>query len=76
MLFPSLPVPCEATERRPLKCEVLVTQLCLFLCNPKDCSLPGSSVRGILQVRILEWVDIPFSKGSSLLRDQIQVSCI
>ena len=76
MLFPSLPVPCEATERRPLKCEVLVTQLCLLLCNPKDCSLPGSSVRGILQVRILEWVDIPFSKGSSLLRNQIQVSCI
>ena len=33
-----------------------LTQLCLSLCDPKDCSLPGSSVRGILQARILEWV--------------------
>ena len=35
---------------------MLVTQSCLILCNPKDCSLPGSSVRGIFQARILEWV--------------------
>ena len=40
------------------------------------CSLPGSSVRGILQARILEWVAIPFSWGSSQPRDQTQVSCI
>ena len=41
-----------------------------------DCSLPGSSVHGILQVRILEWVIFPFSRGSSQPRDQTQVSCI
>ena len=39
------------------------------LCNPVDCSPPGSSVRGILQARILEWVTIPFSRGSSQPRD-------
>ena len=49
-------------------------QLCLTLCDPVDCSLPGSSVRGILQAGILEWVAIPFSKGSSQPRDRIQVS--
>ena len=43
--------------------KVLVPQLCPTLCNPVDCSLPGSSVRGILQARILEWVAIPFSRG-------------
>ena len=40
-----------------------------------DCSLPGSSVHGILQAKILEWVTIPFSKESYWPRDQIQVSC-
>ena len=40
---------------------VLVAQLCLTLCNPMDCSLPDSSVHGILQARILEWVAIFFS---------------
>ena len=40
-------------------------QLCLTLCDPMDCSLPGFSVLGILQARILEWVAIPFSRGSS-----------
>ena len=39
-----------------------VAQSCLTLCDPVDCSPPGSSVRGILQARILEWVAIPFSK--------------
>ena len=47
------------------KVKVLVAQLCPTLCNPTDCSPPGSSVHGILQVRILEWVAIPFSRGSS-----------
>ena len=46
---------------------VLVAQLRLTLSNPMDCSLPGSSVHGILQVRILEWVAISFSKGKELL---------
>ena len=45
-------------------------------CNPMDCSPPGSSVHGILQTRILKWVAIPFSKGSSLPRDRTLVSCI
>ena len=45
-------------------------------CNPIDCSLPGFSVRGILQGRILEWVAIPFRRGSSQPRDQTWVSCI
>ena len=51
-------------------------QLCPTLCDPMDCSQPGSSVHGILQARILEWVVIPFSKGSSQIRDQTRVSCI
>ena len=54
---------------------VLVTQLCLTLWDPMDCSPPGSSVPGILQARILEWVAIPCSRGSSWPGDQTQVSC-
>ena len=49
--------------------KMLVTQSCPTLCNPRDCSLPGSSVHGILQTRMLEWVVIPFSRGSSQPRD-------
>ena len=41
----------------------LVTQLCLTLWDPMDCSPPGSSVHGILQARTLEWVAMPFSRG-------------
>ena len=59
-----------------LKMHVLVTQSCLTLCNPVDCSRPGSSVPGILQARILGWVAIPFSRGSSQPKDQTWVSCI
>ena len=44
--------------------------------NPMDCSLPGSSVCGILQARLLEWVAIFFSRGSSQPRDRTYVSCI
>ena len=55
---------------------MLVTQSCLTLCNPMNCSPPGSSVHGILQASILEWVAIPFSKGSSQPRDQNRVSHI
>ena len=46
------------------------------LCDPMDCSLPVSSLHGILQARVLEWVAISFSRGSSWPRDQIQVSHI
>ena len=49
--------------------KVKVTQSCPALCDPMDCSLPGSSVHGMLQARILKWVAIPFSKGSSQLMD-------
>ena len=55
---------------------VLVAQLCLTLCDPVDHGLPDSSVRGILQARILEWVAIPFSMGSSQPKDSTRVSCI
>ena len=41
---------------------VLVAKLCLTLCDPMDCSPPGSSVHGISQARILEWVVVPFSR--------------
>ena len=54
---------------------VLVYQLCLTLCDPVDCSPPGSSVHGILQARILEWVAFPSSRGSSRPRNGTGVSC-
>ena len=53
-----------------------VAQLCPTLCAPVDCSLPGSSVHGISQARILEWVAIFFSQGSSWPRDWTYISCI
>ena len=52
------------------KGNVLVTQSCPSLCNPTDCSPPGSSIHGTLQARILEWVAISFSRGASQPRDQ------
>ena len=61
-------VPCELC--------VWVPQSCPTLCNPMECNLPDSSVHGILQARILEWVAIPFSMGSSWPRDRTWVSCI
>ena len=51
-------------------CVLVDTQSCLTLCDPMDCSPPGSSVHGIPQARILEWVAMPFSKGSSQPRDR------
>ena len=50
-------------------CCCLVAQSCPTLCHPMDCSPPGFSVHGILQARILEWVAISFSRGSSRPRD-------
>ena len=52
------------------------TQLCLTLCDPMDCSPPGSSVHGISQARILEWVVISSSRGSDGPRAQTCISCI
>ena len=70
---------CVKVERQKSisrhKC-VLVIQLCPTLCFPLDCNLQGSSIHGILQGRRLERVAIPFSRGSSWLRDQTQVSCV
>ena len=59
-----------------MKIEVLVTQSCPSLCNCVDCSPPGFSFHGILQVRILEWIATSFSRGSSWPRDRTQISCI
>ena len=50
-------------------------QSCLTFCKSMDCSPPDSSVHGISQTRTLECVAMPFSRGSSQLRDQTQVSC-
>ena len=55
---------------------VFIAQSCPTLCNHMDCSPPGSSVHGILQARILEWVAISFSRGSSRPSDQTLVFCI
>ena len=55
---------------------VLASQSYLTLCDPMDCSPPGTSVHGALQARTLEWVAIPFSRESSQPRDQTWVSCI
>ena len=51
-------------------------QLCLTICNPENCSPPGSSVHGILQTRVMEWVAMPSSRGSSWCRNQTRVSCL
>ena len=51
-----------------------VAQSCPILCDPMDCSLPGSSVHGIFQERVLEWVVISFSRGSSQPMDRTQGS--
>ena len=56
--------------------KLLTSQSCPTLCNPMDCSLPGFSVHGISQARILEGVAISFSRWSSQPRDQAQFSCI
>ena len=55
---------------------VLVALSCPTLCDPMDCNPPGSSVRGILQARILEKIAISSSRASSWLRNQTRVSCI
>ena len=64
---------CGGTERNSY---CLVAKLCPTLCNPMDCSPPGSSVHGILQERTLEWVAISSSRRSSRPRDQTCISCV
>ena len=63
-------------SERTVIMSVLVSQSCPTLFNPVDCRPPGSSVHGILQRGILEWVAIAFSRGSSRLREGTTVSCI
>ena len=53
-----------------------IAQSCPTLCDPMDCSLPGSSIHGIFQARVLEWGAIAFSRGSSQPRNRTQVSRI
>ena len=55
---------------------LLFSKSCLTLCDPMDCSPPGSSVHGISKARILEWVTISFSRAFSQPRDQTYISCI
>ena len=52
-----------------------VAQSCPTLCDPMDCSLSGSSIHGIFQTRVLEWIAISFSRGSSRPRKRTRVSC-
>ena len=69
----------EKTNLRQGECKsvkMLVVQSCPTVCNPMEHRPLGSSVHGILQARILEWVAILFSRGYSLLRDRTCVSCI
>ena len=67
------PRPHSSTSSRNMS---LVAQVCPSLCDPMDCSPPGSSAHGTLQARILEWVAICFSRGSSPPGGQTQVFCI
>ena len=74
---------CQATvhglsenQTRLSPAQLLLSQSCPTLCNPMDCSPPGSSVHGILQARILEWVAMPSSRGSSQSRDRTWVSYV
>jgi len=85
------PVWASSEKRRPHSLDILLcnywsfktccccssgTKSCITVCNPVDCSPPGSSVHGISQTRILQWVAIPFSRGSPWPRDRTHVSCI
>ena len=69
-----------SNEQKRIKCLPVACMLSRFsrvwLCNPRDCSPPGSAVHGILQAGILEWVAIPFSRGSSWPRDQTRFFCV
>ena len=72
--FPTLQVFGLFLPLLKVKVKVLVAQSCPSLCDPMDCSPPGSSVHGVLQVSILEWAAISFSRGSSQPKNQARVS--
>ena len=74
-LFPKVtPIPRSFIARSSAKSEVAPSWT--ILCDPIDCSLPGSSVHGIFQARVLEWIAISFFRGSSRPRDRTQASHI
>ena len=76
-LCASLDSPASFCSLCPVtKAKVKGTRSSPTLCDPMDCRPPGSSVRGISQARMLEWVALPFSRGSSQPKDQAQVSHI
>ena len=73
-----LPSPGDSWQCLETVCACMLAkslQSCSTLCHPINCRPPGSSVRGILQARILEWVLMPSSRGSSYPRDQTHISC-
>ena len=59
-----------------MMCVCICAHWCPTLCNPMDCNTPGSSVDGIIQARILKWIAISFSRGSSPPSDQTRLSCV
>ena len=75
-LRPFLFGPVESQCMSNRKCQLGQSVSCTWLCDPMDCSLLSSSVHGFLQARILEWVAIPSSRGSSQPRGRTWVSCI
>ena len=75
LLYSSLPSGCSYVVSLICGCCSLDAQSCLTTCDPMDCKQPGSSVHGITQARIMEWVVISFSRGSSRPSDQTCVSC-
>ena len=66
----------ELLDQKERLCMCWVTHSCLTLCHPMDCSLPASSVHGIFQPRLLEWVSMSYSRGSSQPRDWTRISCV
>ena len=75
-VFHSQSTPSQTACQKLAYVHIKSHQLCQTLCNPMDHSLPAPSVHGILQTRILEWVAMPSSRGSSRPRDQTHVSYV
>ena len=71
-------VACALTGRKDSYHIMCYAQLfrCSTLCNPTDCNLPGSSLHGVFQAKILEWVAIAYYRGSSWPRDWTGISCV
>ena len=76
MFFPVVMCGCESWTIKKAAAAAKLLQSCPTLCDPIDGSPPGSSIHGILQARILEWVAISFSKGSSQPMDRTHISFV